>query len=383
MNAKDFDIIIIGAGLSGCVIAREYALKGKKVLLVEKRNHIGGNCYDYIDPETNILVSKYGAHLFHTNSERVWNYIQPFAEWIRWDHKVLSYINNQLVPIPVTIETVNHLFNLNLQTSEDIEKWFSSKREIKDEYKNSEEIAKSRVGSEIYELMFKNYTIKQWDKSPAELEPEVLSRIPIRDNWDGRYFTDKYQALPKGGYTKMIENMIDLSNITIQLNTDYNDIKNDITKDQTIIFTGRIDSYFDKCDLPPLEYRSLNFEWKTYPEINGFFQPNSVINYPSDEFEFTRIVEYKHFYNQHYSKDNKTKGTIISIETSCSEGEPYYPVPTKANRDLYQKYKELVTVEQSVKNVHFIGRLASYKYFNMDTAILNALEYFDTYLNQY
>ena len=382
MNIKDFDIIIIGSGLSGCVIAREYALKEKKVLLVEKRNHIGGNCYDYIDPETNILVSKYGAHLFHTNSERVWNYIQPFAEWIRWDHKVLSYIQNKLVPIPVTIETVNHLFNLNLQTSEDIEKWFSSKREIKEEYKNSEEIAKSRVGSEIYELMFKNYTIKQWDKSPFELEPEVLSRIPIRDNWDGRYFTDKYQALPKGGYTKMIENIINLPNIKIQLNTDYNNIKKDITLKHTIIFTGRIDSYFDNCNLPQLEYRSLNFEWKTYPELNGFYQPNSVVNYPSDEFEFTRIVEYKHFYNQHYSKDNNIKGTIISIETSCDKGEPYYPVPTKANRDLYQKYKELVTIEQSIKNVHFIGRLASYKYFNMDTAILNALEYFDTYLNE-
>jgi UDP-galactopyranose mutase len=373
------NIIIVGSGLSGCVIANLFASKNKKVLIIEKRNHIGGNCYDYIDPETNILISKYGAHLFHTNNERVWNYIQQFSEWIRWDHKVLSHINNQLVPIPVNIETVNHLFNLNLQSSEDVENWFASKREIKNEYKNSEEIAKSRVGSELYELMFKNYTIKQWDKSPSELEPEVLARIPIRDNWDGRYFTDKYQALPKEGYTKMIEKMIDSENIEVQLNTDYDDIKNNLNSDHIVIFTGRIDSYFSNHNLPPLEYRSLNFEWKTYPELNGFYQPNSVINYPSDSVPFTRIVEYKHFYDQHYSNKRKVKGTIISFETSCSEGEPYYPVPTKENRELYSKYQNLVLEEQKIKNVHFIGRLASYKYFNMDAAILNALEYFDTH----
>ena len=370
VNKERYDILIVGAGLSGAVIAERFADHSNlKVLVIDKRNHIGGNCYDFID-ENGILMNKYGAHLFHTNYDDVWEYIQKFTEWQRWDHKVLGYVEGKLINIPVNINTVNALCGTNIKDEQGMNEWLETVQTKYDKITNSEEIAKSRVGEELYKKIFRNYTFKQWNKYPEELESTVLSRIPIRNNHDERYFDDKYQALPKYGYTNFIKNILSHPNITIQTNIDYFEIKNNVDFN-TLIFTGPIDSYFDKSGLEKLEYRSIEFIEERYKNMN-FYQTNSVVNYPELNIPFTRIVEYKHFLNQ------KSPHTTIVKEITKDSGEPYYPVPNKKNLSLYEKYKELANLE---KNVHFIGRLASYKYFNMDQAIKNSLEFYNKFNN--
>jgi UDP-galactopyranose mutase len=368
---KHFDVLIVGTGLSGATIAEHYARSGKSVLIIDKRDHIGGNIYDSIDPQTGIRVSKYGAHLFHTNDEEVWNYVQKFGKWKRWDHSVIADVSGSLVPIPVNITTINTLLNTSIQTEKEVEAWLQSECPIITEPKNSEEVAISRVGERLYNILFKTYTIKQWAKDPKELDPSVLARIPVRKNHDTRYFSDKFQGLPTEGYTSIIESMLSSPNIEIQLNMSWEEIQNLKTISwSTVIFTGPIDQYFKYTGLPQLEYRSIDFEWSRI-QNSGYYQPNSVVNYPSSEIPYTRCVEYKHFLYQ------KSDWTIIAKETTCNNGEPYYPVPTEENKRLYEKYKALANQES---NVHFIGRLANYKYFNMDQAIRNAMDYYNQYL---
>lgn len=364
---KKYDIVIIGAGISGCVLAQRYANAGSKVVIIEKRNHIAGNCYDYID-ENNILVSKYGAHLFHTNDEEVWSYVNEFADWYEWEHKVLAKVDGQLVPIPVNITTVNRLFNLNLTTEQEMQAWLEANREHIQNPANGEEAALSRVGTVLYEKMFKHYTKKQWDKFPGELDASVLNRIPVRTNDDDRYFSDKYQALPRGGYTKLFDRMLDHPNITIKLNTDFFEIRDEITGYDKLFYTGPIDRFFDfKYSLDEkLEYRSINFVSETVE--SEYFQENSVINYPGTDVAFTRIIEYKHFGNQQSPK------TTVVREYTVDEGEPYYPVPNARNQEIYDRYR---TEAENLTDVYFVGRLANYKYFNMDQAFKNALELFN------
>jgi UDP-galactopyranose mutase len=359
--------LIVGCGLSGVVIAERIATKlNNKVTIIEKRNHIGGNCYDYIDDETGILMNKYGAHLFHTNNKDVWDYINMFDKWVRWEHKVLTYTDNKFVSIPVNITTINELCEENLQNENDVNKWLEQTQVKYDTIQNSEEMAKSRIGNKLYEKLIKDYTFKQWNKYPNELDKSVLERIPIRPNFDTRYFSDKYQALPEKGYTHFFTKIINHENIEVKLNTDYFEhIKNN--KYDVVIFTGPIDSYFSNLD--KLEYRSIDFNIERIKNMN-YYQPNSVVNYPSKDVPYTRIVEYKHFLHQ------KSKDTIIVSEKTNDEGEPFYPVPNKKNLELYEKYKTLAKDEES-KNVFFVGRLANYKYFNMDQAILNSLEFFN------
>jgi UDP-galactopyranose mutase len=361
-----YDVIVVGAGLSGCVIAERFAnVKNKKVIIIEKRNHIGGNCYDYID-ENGILINKYGAHLFHTNYEDVWEYINRFDKWERWEHQVVGVVDKKIVPIPVNITTVNMICNENIEDEKSMNNWLEKNQIKYDKIENSEHIAKSRVGEVLYEKIFKNYTYKQWKKYPNELNPEVLGRIPIRNNFDNRYFSDKFQALPHKGYTHFFERLIDNENITIQLNTDFLEIKDKIPKDKIIIFTGPIDHYFSDLGFEKLEYRSINFVEERYKNMN-YYQCNSVVNYPETNVDFTRIVEYKHFLNQ------QSPHTTIVKEYTSDIGEPYYPVLNEKNQKLFEKYKEFANNET---NIHFIGRLANYKYFNMDQAIKNALDYF-------
>lgn len=378
MEFSSFNIIIAGCGLSGAVLAERFSKQNKKVLIMEKRDHIGGNCYDEIDPETGILVSKYGAHLFHTNKDDVWEYVNKFDEWKRWEHKVVGLVDDQLVPIPVNITTVNMVCKENLQNEEEMNKWLNKTQVKCENITNGEEMAKSRVGEVLYKKIFKDYTYKQWAKYPEELKPEVLARIPIRNNFDDRYFSDKYQALPAKGYTHFFKNLLNHPNITVMTGIDFLEHQNEIPKDTIKIFTGPIDAYFNSektgIDLPKLEYRSINFEKKVLKDT-PYFQPNSVVNYPSPDENFTRIVEYKHFLNQ------KSKDTVIVTEYTTDEGDPYYPVPNQKNQDLYQEYKELAEKESIEKNIHFIGRLANYKYFNMDDAIKNALDYYYTNFN--
>jgi UDP-galactopyranose mutase len=366
--------LVVGCGLSGIVIAERIAnILKKEVLIIEKLDHIGGNCYDYIDKETNILVNKYGAHLFHTNNKEVWDYINTFDKWVRWEHNVLSYVDDKYVPMPINITTVNMLCNENIETTDEMKEWLNNNQIKYDNIDNSEKMAKSRVGNILYDKLISNYTYKQWGKYPHELNKEVLERIPIRNNFDKRYFNDKYQALPHKGYTHFFLKILNNPLIKYKLNTDFNDFKknNDLSIYESIIYTGPIDKYFEDSKLDKLEYRSIDFKINIIKNTK-YFQQNSVINYPEINFPFTRIVEYKHFLNQ------KSDHTIIVSETTNDKGDPYYPVLNKKNLELYDKYNFLAENEEKNKNVFFIGRLANYKYFNMDTTIENALHIFNT-----
>ena len=375
--------LVVGAGLTGCVIARQLAEnRGVNVTVIDKRDHIGGNCYDYIDHETNILMNKYGAHIFHTNSELVWEYVNRFANWHRWDHKVKVFIDdiNRFLPIPVNQETINVLCGTALKDISDTKSWFDNNTiPLQTDISNShsEAVCLSRVGEKLYNYIFKPYTIKQWNKHPRELSGEVCARIPIKYDNDTRYFTDKYQGLPIGGYTKFIKNILNHQLIDVKLNTDFHSPKiqnNYNLDDYIIIYTGPIDNYFKDTGYPPLEYRSINF---IIDRLNTqFYQPESVVNYPSPDYPYTRIVEYKHFpENSHLSCTPKT---LIVKEISTDNGEPYYPVLSDKNKELYNQYK--VLSDKLYPKIHFIGRLANYKYFNMDQAIENSLEYYNLYL---
>lgn len=365
----NYHIIIVGAGISGAVLAERYASRGKKVLILEKRNHIAGNCYDYIN-EDGILISKYGAHLFHTNYEDVWKYIHRFAKWYPYEHRVLASVDGKLVPIPVNITTVNMLFGLSLSTEQEMQEWLLRHTIQNDNPQNGEEAALSRVGPVLYEKMFKQYTKKQWDKYPSQLDASVLNRIPVRTNFDDRYFSDKYQALPEGGYTKLFEKMLNHSNITIKLNTDFFAVRDSVKDCEKLFYTGPIDQFFDfKYSVKKkLEYRSINFVFETHDK--EFYQENSVINYPN-EHEYTRIVEYKHFTKQQHPKTTISKE--FSVDYDPDINEPYYPVPNPENQAIYDMYKKEA---DKLTDIYFVGRLANYKYFNMDQAFKNALDLF-------
>jgi UDP-galactopyranose mutase len=361
----DNKIIIIGAGISGATLAERYANKGSKVIIIEKRDHIGGNCYDFINSD-GLLVPLYGPHLFHTNYEDVWEYVNKFSEWTPYEHRVLSFVDGMYVPVPVNITTVNTLFKLNLD-EEGMIKWLDENTEKIENPKNSEAAALARVGKVLYQKMFKNYTKKQWDLYPKELDAQVMNRIPVRTNFDDRYFTDKYQALPKDGYTKLFKKLLNHKNIEVRLNTDYFDIKDSLGKYDKLFYTGKIDTFFNYkfSNIEKLQYRSLNFEFETLDQ--EYYQPVTTVNYPND-YKFTRITEHKRATGQIHPK------TTIIREYSTWEGEPYYPVPNPKNQNLYEEYKKET---EKLKDIYFVGRLANYKYFNMDQAFKNALDLFD------
>ncbi|WP_027377907.1 UDP-galactopyranose mutase [Kaistella palustris] len=363
---KNFDIVIVGAGISGAVLAERYAAIGKKVLIIEKRDHIAGNCYDFVD-ENGILTSQYGAHLFHTNDGGVWEYVNRFSEWYPWQHRVIARVDGKTVPIPVNITTVNILFNKNFTKEAEMQQWLAENRIPFDEPRNGEEAVLNKVGEVLYEKMFRHYTKKQWDKYPAELHASVLDRIPVRENFDDRYFSDRYQALPKAGYTKLFEKMLSNPNIMVLLNTDYFEVEDQLGDYDKLFYTGPIDRFFNfrKKLKEKLEYRSINFVTEHLDQ--EYFQENSVVNYPGEEVEYTRIVEYKHFGNQQSAK------TSIVKEYTVDHGEPYYPVPNDKNQEIYAKYK---AEADKLTDVYFVGRLANYKYFNMDQAFRNALDLF-------
>lgn len=386
-----YDVVIVGAGLSGCTIAERLSRElGKTCLVLERRAHVGGNCYDYVT-EHGIRASKYGAHLFHTRHLRVWEYVKRFSEWIPFDHRVRGVVAREadgektLVAIPPTMDTVNALFGTTIKTEEEMEAWYASERIFPangEAPANGEEAALTRVGPRLYEAIFKHYTKKQWDKYPDELDASVLMRLPCRTSTDDRYFSDPWQALPRRGYTRIFENMIgNDANVDVRLDTDFFEMKRlgILPKHDLLVYTGQIDSYYAALGMPKLEYRSLRFE-EEYIEDTGddglFFQEAMVVNYPGPDVPFTRIVEYKHVPNQPEGR-HELPGSLIAREYSSAEGEPYYPVPNPENRALYERYAELAAKEEGVA---FVGRLASYKYFNMDEAILNALEVFDNFV---
>lgn len=358
--------LIVGCGLSGATLARLFAEDDISVDIIDKRSHIGGNTFDYIDDSTGIRLSKYGAHIFHTDSERVWEFVNRFSHWKNYEHKVLSAVNDKLVPVPVNITTVNELFNLGIETKEQMDIYLQS-IQLDGPILNSRDSALSRVGVTLYHLMFENYTKKQWDKYPEELEPDVLARIPVRNNFFDGYFSDKYQALPLYGYDRFVANMLNHLNININLDTEFTSgMEKGYDK---VFFTGKIDSYFNNMH-GKLEYRSLNFEYETV-DIDDY-QPTSVVNYPSLDVPYTRIIDYKKF----YPEITDSKKSIIAKEYSSGKGEAYYPVPNQKNRDLYKLYQDEAK-ELEHDGIYFVGRLANYKYFNMDAAIQNAIELYE------
>lgn len=376
---RHFDVLVVGAGLSGAVIAERYAKMGVSVLIIEKRNHIAGNCYDYVDSKTGIRMNEYGAHLFHTNDKLVWKYVNNFCTWTRFDHRVLAYVDEKYVPVPVNINTVNLLFNdTDISNSDEMTEWLNHERQYRsgvsdsnffmhEQPRNSEEMAISRVGKRLYEKIFKPYTEKQWNTTPKELDASVTGRIPVRTNFDDRYFSDKYQGLPDHGYTALVKSMLSHEFISVWLNQDFFDLPAWISATaKKIYYTGPIDRYFGETG--SLEYRSLLFEKILVSNHRGFVLPAPVVNYPSLEFPHTRIVEYKQLPMQisNYS--------ILVKEYPSATGEPYYPIPTARNR---LKYLSLCNKMQNMSSkTVFVGRLANYKYFNMDNAIKNSLEVF-------
>ncbi|MCI9622284.1 MAG: UDP-galactopyranose mutase [Lachnospiraceae bacterium] len=357
-----FPYVIVGAGLAGITMAERIASQmNEKVLIIEKRSHIGGNVYDSYDKE-GILIHNYGPHTFHTNDKEVFDYICGFTEWNDYQHRVLSYVDGNFVPLPISLETINRLYNMNLSEDE-MEGFIASRRIPIDEIKTSEDVVLSQGGRDIYEKFFKYFTIKQWGVSPAELDRTVISRIPFRKNRDTRYFTDQYQGNPKYGYTAMCQKMLDHPNIKIMLNTDYKEVIGDIAYDK-LIYTGPIDYYFDNC-YGELLYRSIRFQFETHDCES--YQPVTSTRYPLD-YDYTRITEFKKMTGQKHPK------TTILKEFPCFGGEPYYPYPTQEWKALAERYRELARKEE---NVIFLGRLAQYKYYDMDDVIREALDVFE------
>jgi UDP-galactopyranose mutase len=355
-----FDYLIVGAGFAGSVLAeRLAAVENKKVLLIDKRNHIGGNAYDHYDQE-GILIHKYGPHIFHTNSKEVFDHLSRFTPWRHYQHKVLADLDGQQVPVPINLTTINTLYNLQLSSTE-LEGFFASKAEDVKQVRTSEDVVVKAVGRDLYTKFFKGYTKKQWDLDPSELDSSVTARVPTRTNKDDRYFTDTYQSMPLYGYTKMFEKMLDHPNIKVMLNTDYHEIEGIIPYEK-MIFTGPVDEYFDYC-YGKLPYRSINFKFETLDKEQ--FQRTGTINYPND-YAFTRITEFKYLTGQKHHK------TSLVYEFPTADGDPYYPIPRPENAILYNRYKALA--DQS--GVYFVGRLASYKYYNMDQVVAQALSTF-------
>ena len=353
-----FDYLIVGAGFAGSVLAERLAAgSGKKVLIVDKRSHIGGNAYDEYD-EHGILIHRYGPHIFHTNSRDVFEYLSRFTAWRQYQHRVRASIDGQLVPIPINLDTINQLYGTSFNSFQ-LQGFFDSVAEPRDEIRTSEDVIISKVGRELYEKFFRNYTRKQWGLDPSELDSAVIARIPVRTNRDDRYFTDTYQAMPLHGYTRMFERMLAHPNIKIMLNTDYHEIEGSIPYDH-VVFTGPIDEYFD-FRFGKLPYRSLEFKFETVNTAQH--QPVAVVNYPND-YAFTRVTEIKHNTGQ------ENPNTTLVSEYPKAEGDPYYPVPRPENAALYKRYQDLAN---ATEGVYFVGRLATYKYYNLDQVVAQAL----------
>ena len=364
-SSDRYDYLIVGAGFAGSVLAERLASQhGARVLLIDRRPHVGGNAYDEPN-EAGILYHKYGPHIFHTNSDQVVDYLSQFTQWRPYEHRVLASVRGQEVPIPINRTTLNMLFDANLRTDEEAAEYLAQRAEPVEDIKTSEDVVINAVGEELYRLFFRGYTRKQWGLDPSELDKQVTSRIPTRTNSDDRYFSDTFQAMPLEGYTKMFERMLDHPLIEKRLGVDFAEFKDRAHEiADHIIFTGPVDEYFD-FRFGKLPYRSLKFDHQTLEQ--EWFQPVAVVNYPSEEVPFTRISEYKYLTGQ------ESPVTTITYEYPSAEGDPYYPIPRPENQELFKKYEALA---DETEGVTFVGRLATYRYYNMDQIVGQALATF-------
>lgn len=361
-----FDAVIVGAGVFGCTLAEKLTSRNKTVLLLEKRVHIGGNAFSSIDLETNIEVHKYGSHIFHTNNEEVWNYVNQFASFNSYVHKVRIETEIGLLPVPINLETISRAYELKLDSAQARKLVSDEKVTGGENSQNLEDWAKSEIGIRLYELLIKGYTKKQWDTDPRDLPSSILARLPVRYDHEDKYFTDKFQGLPREGYEQLFKNMIENPLVTLELETDFFDVRDRFDSDQLVIYTGPIDRYFD-FSKGKLNWRTLDFEIETIKKDN--YQPLAVINSASQEVAYTRTHEFKHFYPERIQSSDKT---IIAREFSRRAepyDEPYYPVGTQEDKQNLLEYRKLM---EKIPNVYFGGRLGSYQYLDMHMAINQA-----------
>lgn len=368
-----YDSIIIGCGFAGAVLARELAEKGnQKVLIIEQRDHIGGNAYDVLDVH-GILIHQYGPHIFHTNSQKVFEYLSRFTKWYDYSHEVVGNVYGSIIPVPFNLNTLNLVYGEekgNILKDKLVTTYGMESRVPILELKNNQDPDIKAIADYVYENIFLKYTMKQWGQTPEEIDPSVTSRVPVLISYDNRYFQDKYQGMPLDGYTILFENLLDHENITVKLDTKVNNIA-DIPEAKNIIYTGPIDELFH-CKYGRLPYRSLNFVFENYKEES--YQSHAVVNYTVTE-DYTRITEFKKLTNQH--SDSTTIVKEYPIPYTGADGEiPYYSIVNEENLALYERYKELL----KDKNIHLLGRLAEYKYYNMDAITLKALELADELL---
>ncbi len=357
-----FDYLIVGAGFAGSVLAERLANgRNARVLVVDKRPHVGGNAYDHYD-DNGILVHRYGPHIFHTNSRKVFEYLSRFTAWRPYEHRVRASVDGQLVPIPINLDTVNQLYGLSLNSFE-LERFFAERAEPVAQIRTSEDVVVSKVGRELYEKFFRGYTRKQWDLDPSELDASVTARVPTRTNRDDRYFTDTYQLMPRDGYTRLFEKLLAHPNVSVLLQTDYRSVV-EMIPHKHLIFTGPIDLFFDH-QLGALPYRSLTFHHETFDQEK--VQPVGTVNLPNDT-PYTRVTEVKYLTGQRHAQ------SVLTFEEPQAEGDPYYPIPRPENRARYAEYKKLA---EARRDVTFVGRLGNYQYYNMDQVVAQALQVYE------
>jgi UDP-galactopyranose mutase len=364
-----FDWLIVGAGFAGSVLAERLATqRGDKVLVIDKRQHIAGNAYDHLD-EAGVLIHRYGPHIFHTNSEAVFGHLSMFTTWRDYEHRVLAEVVSPTtgqkvqVPMPINLDTINTLYGLSL-TEEEVEGWMAARAEKPGQIRTSEDVVVSKVGRELYELFFRGYTRKQWALDPSELDKSVTARVPTRTNTDDRYFTDRFQAMPRDGYTAMFARMLDQPGITVRTGLDFAEARKRFSF-RRVIWTGPVDEYFG-FRYGKLPYRSLKFRHETLDR--EWALPTGTVNHPAEETPFTRVSEYKWITGQQHPR------TSVTYEFPSAEGDPYYPIPRAENAALYKRYEALADAEQ---DTWFVGRLATYRYYNMDQVVGQALATFE------
>jgi UDP-galactopyranose mutase len=367
VSRRDYDTLVVGAGYAGSVLAERLAAdRGERVLVIDRRDHIAGNAYDYLD-EHGVLCHRYGPHIFHTQSEKVWRYLSRFTEWRAYEHRVLAEVEGQLVPIPINRTTINRLYDLDLRTEEEMERFLAERAEPRERVETSEDTVVAKVGRDLYERFFRGYTRKQWDLDPSQLHASVTARIPVRLNTDDRYFGDAFQNMPAEGYTAMFERMLDHPGIEVRTATEFEDVRGEVDHGH-LVYTGPVDAYFGHR-FGPLPYRSLEFVHSNVPTPDGgLVQPVGTINEPDESVPYTRTTEYRWLTGQEH--DSST----LATEYPRSEGDPYYPIPRPENRELYKRYERLAAEQPGVT---FVGRLARYQYLNMDQVVGQALATFE------